>query len=98
MGNAEYMGSFLMALFVGKVDRDCREDDLRNLFEPFGKLARCTLKRGFAFVTFEEQEDADKACADLQGKELLGSTLFIEPAKQRNSGILPQCFPLYPFI
>ena len=72
---------------LGKIARDCSEGDLRDAFSVYGELARCTLKRGFAFVTFQEQEHADNACREMQGKDLLGSSLFIEVAKERNSGI-----------
>ena len=72
---------------IGKVARDCTESDLRDAFGAYGELSRCTLKRGFAFVTFQQQEHADEALHALNGKDLLGSCLFIEPAKERKPGI-----------
>merc|ERR1712137_401954 len=58
----------------------------------YGTLSRCTLKKGFAFVTFEEQSSADDATEGLQGKDLLGSPLFIEPAKSSRTTDRDSCF------
>ena len=62
------------------------EHDLEDMFGKYGKLSRCALKKGFAFVTFETREDADEATRQLQGKDLFGSNLYIEAAKERGAG------------
>lgn len=55
-------------------------------------MTRCDLKKGYAFITYEDQDAAEDATDALQGKDILGSEIVIEKAKARNSGILQQ-FP-----
>ena len=38
----------------------------------YGKLREVSLKNGYGFVEFDDDRDADDACHDLDGKELLG--------------------------
>mmetsp|Transcript_15044 Transcript_15044/g.25618 ORF Transcript_15044/g.25618 Transcript_15044/m.25618 type:complete len:151 (-) Transcript_15044:356-808(-) len=74
-----------MSLFVGQLSRDVRYDELKDLFEEFGELTRCELKTGtradYAFLTFENERDAEDALHSLQGKDLAGSKLNIEWAR-----------------
>ncbi|CAG2103423.1 unnamed protein product [Medioppia subpectinata] len=55
---------------------DC-DEKLRALFEPYGEISSAKVvpddsgkSKGFGFVSFEEPEMAEKACDDLNGKEL----------------------------
>ena len=72
------------------------QNDLEDLFGQYGKLSRCDIKKGFAFVTFENREDSEEAMRQLQGKELFDSSLFIEPAKERKTGA--NCLPAFYFL
>lgn len=82
----DFRVDFNQVINLGKISQDCTERDLRETFSAYGELSRCTLKRGFAFVTFENQENADKALDALNGTELFGRSVIIEPAKERNTG------------
>lgn len=64
-----------------------RESDIQDTFGKFGRMTRCDLKKGYAFVTYETQDIADDAKDALDGKNFFGSQIVIEPAKPRNSGI-----------
>eukprot|EP01125_Pyxidicula_operculata_P019799 TRINITY_DN720_c0_g1_i3.p1 TRINITY_DN720_c0_g1~~TRINITY_DN720_c0_g1_i3.p1 ORF type:complete len:124 (+),score=4.47 TRINITY_DN720_c0_g1_i3:211-582(+) len=70
-----------MALFIGRVSRDVRPKDLEDLFSQYGNLKRCDLKTNFAFVTFEDERDAEDAVKAINGTELFGSRVNVEWAK-----------------
>merc|ERR1712137_257677 len=59
------------------------EQDLKDLFSPYGELKRCEIKgRGqFAFVNFVEERDAERAHRALQDTEIRGARINIEWAR-----------------
>jgi polyadenylate-binding protein len=67
------------------------DEKLRALFEPYGEISSAKVvpddsgkSKGFGFVSFEEPEMAEKACDDLNGKELSnGKTLFVGRAQKK---------------
>ena len=83
-------------LFVGSLSWDTNDDGLRAAFSPFGEITEAVVitdrnsdrSRGFGFVTFEDDEAADKAVAELNGTELDGRTIRVDvaQAKERNRG------------
>ena len=54
-----------MSLFVGSCPDDMRQRDLEDAFDKFGRC-RVAMKRGFAFVDFEDTRDAEDALRDLR--------------------------------
>jgi cold-inducible RNA-binding protein len=78
-------------LFVGNMSFQTTESDLRALFEPFGQIMRIHLvndrethqPRGFAFVEMFKEDEAVKAMADLNGKEVAGRSLRVNEASPR---------------
>ena len=83
-------------LFVGSLSWDTNDEGLRNAFSPHGEVSEAVVisdrdtgrSRGFGFVTFEDDEAADKAIAALNGTELDGRTIRVDvaQAKQRSGG------------
>lgn len=76
-------------LFVGGLDRSIRGRQLNDEFSKFGpvKFARVKLRedgksRGFGFVEFENPEDAAKAQAEMNDKELSGRVIKVDFAKE----------------
>src|SRR2546428_13192663 len=69
-------------LFVGNMSFQTTEGELRALFEPFGQITRVHVAmdretgraRGFAFVEMPNDEEAAKAIAALNGKEVGGAS------------------------
>ena len=47
---------------------DVTEDQLKELFEPFGKIERVKKIKDYGFVHFEERESALNAMEALNGK------------------------------
>ena len=84
-------------LFVGNLSFNTTEGDVLDLFKQAGNVTSCELivdkftskSRGFAFVTMGTQEEATKAIADLNGKELDGRALTVNEARPREDR--PRC-------
>ena len=78
-------------LFVGNLNFRTTEVELRSLFEQFGELRRVQIitdretgrARGFGFVEMEHDDDASKAIAELNGKELGGRALLVDQARPK---------------
>lgn len=78
-------------LFVGNLSFNTTENDLQDLFAAHGPVAHVDLimdkmsgrPRGFAFVTMETKEDADKAIQALHGKNIDGRDLTVNEARPR---------------
>ncbi|HTQ85449.1 MAG TPA: RNA-binding protein [Candidatus Solibacter sp.] len=81
----------MKSLFVGNLNFQTSEADLRALFEPFGEIQRVHMAtdretgraRGFAFVEMASDEAAGKAIAALDGKEVAGRNLKVNEARPR---------------
>ncbi len=83
-------------LFVGSLSWNTDDRGLRAAFEPHGEITEATVitdrdsgrSRGFGFVTFADDEAADKAVAALNESELDGRTIKVDvaQAKERDGG------------
>ena len=79
-------------IFVGGLSWGIDEDGLREAFEGFGEIEYCRLvtdretgrSKGFGFVTFVNDEDADKAISEMDGQELEGRKIGVNLANERN--------------
>src|SRR5271156_6048996 len=78
-------------LFVGNLSFQTTENDLQDAFAAHGTVTETNLMmdrmtnrpRGFAFVTMSTPEEAQKAIAALNGKEMGGRALTVNVAKPR---------------
>lgn len=78
-------------LFVGNLSFSITENDLQDAFAVHGTVIEANLMmdratgrpRGFAFVTMGSPEEAQKAIAALNGKELGGRALTVNIARPR---------------
>ncbi|MCP9775562.1 RNA-binding protein [Cyanobium sp. WAJ14-Wanaka] len=83
-----------MSIFVGNLPFRAEQEDVAELFAPFGEVANCALplerdtgrKRGFAFVEMVDDAAELKAIDALQGVELMGRPLRINKAEPRSAG------------
>lgn len=71
-------------LYVGSIHFKLTEDDLRQIFEPFGPIDSINLhtdetgrSRGFAFIQFRNGVDAKQALDKMNGYELAGRNLRV---------------------
>ena len=78
-------------IFVGNLDFNVSEDELRNLFATYGTVDRVTIltdrdtgrSRGFGFVEMTNGEDGEKAIAALNGTQLAGRALNVNEARPK---------------
>lgn len=75
-------------LFIGGLNWDTEATQLKTAFSRFGALREATVvadrdtgrSRGFGFVTFENPADAAVAVRQMNGAEIDGRTLRVNPA------------------
>ena len=78
-------------LFVGNMNFQTTESDLRALFETFGEITRVQVmtdretgrSRGFGFVEMADDDAAAQAIAALNGKEVDGRALNVNEARPK---------------
>ncbi len=78
-------------LFVGNLSFQTTEIELSELFQPFGQVTRVQVimdretgrARGFAFVEMPNDEEANKAIAAINGKEVSGRALKVNEARPK---------------
>jgi len=88
-----------MDIYVGNLPWSCNDDDLRELFQPFGEVesARVVLdretgrSRGFGFVQMPKAEEAAQAIQGLNGQDMNGRPLRVnesqpKPREERGGG------------
>ncbi len=81
-----------MNIYIGNLSHEVTEDDLREAFENYGKVASAKvitdkfsgLSRGFGFVEMPNNSEADAAMKGLNGKELKGSIVKLSEARPRS--------------
>ncbi|KAL1565906.1 serine/arginine-rich splicing factor RS31-like [Salvia divinorum] len=59
----------MRAVYCSKFGYDTRESDLESLFSQYGKVERIEMKTGYAFVYFEDDNDAENAIRGLNGRK-----------------------------
>ena len=80
-----------MKLYVGNLSFDTNDQDLRELFEQYGKPTDIFImsdretgrSRGFGFVTMSSSEEGQAAIDALGGKDFQGRNLTVNEARPR---------------
>jgi RNA recognition motif-containing protein len=82
-------------LYVGNLNFKTRERDLREEFSRYGKIVdvyipsersatrQSSSARGFGFVTFEDERDAEEAAEDMDEREFDGRIIRVNKARPR---------------
>ena len=78
-------------IFVGNLSFNTSEEELRQMFEPFGQVDRVSImtdrdtgrSRGFGFVEMASNEDGEKAITGLNGTQVGGRTLNVNEARPK---------------
>ena len=81
-----------MTIFVGNLSWDTEEEDLRDLFNTYGKVTKCIIplerdsgrKRGFGFVEMTNESSEKNAIDDLQDVEWMGREIRVNKAAQKD--------------
>ncbi len=80
-----------MNIYVGNLSFGSSEDDLRSEFESYGEVMSVKIitdretgrSRGFAFVEMAEDSAAQTAIDALNGKDIDGRAVSVNPARPR---------------
>ncbi len=80
-----------MNIYVGNLSYSTTDDGLRQAFEQFGQVSSASVikdkysgeSRGFGFIEMPSKEEAEKAIAEMNGKELDGRTITVNEARPR---------------
>jgi RNA recognition motif-containing protein len=81
-------------IFVGNLSYATTESELESAFSAYGAVERVSVvrdresgqSRGFAFVEMTNSEDAAKAIAGLNGRDINGRSLNVNEARPREQG------------
>ena len=81
-------------IYVGNLPWSVTKDKLDELFSSFGEIEESLVvvnkytgrSRGFGFVTFKKDADADKAVAEMNEKDVEGRDLRVREAKPMKEG------------
>ncbi|CAF2803776.1 unnamed protein product [Rotaria sp. Silwood2] len=73
--------SQVKVLYVRNLTSDVGENDVKDVFLPYGNIERVRKVRDYAFVHFDKREDALNAMRALNGKSLGRNTMEISLAK-----------------
>jgi cold-inducible RNA-binding protein len=80
-----------MNIYVGNLLFDVTEDELKELFAPFGQVTEVRLimdkfsgkTKGFGFIEMPSKEEAEKAIEGLNGKDVKGRAMTVNEAKPK---------------
>ena len=78
-------------IFVGNLSFSATEDAVRSMFQAYGTIERVSLvtdrntgqARGFGFVEMTNDAEAERAIAELNGRELDGRALNVNEARPK---------------
>ena len=81
-------------LYVGNLPFSATDSEVEALFAPFGTVASVALindretgrPRGFGFVEMADEDAAAKAAAGVNGHEMNGRALRVNPAEDKPAG------------
>ena len=73
-------------VYVGGLNDTIKKEDLQTQFEKFGKLNKVWVAfnpPGFAFIEFFNMDEAEMACSNMNGTEIMGAKLRVEISRGR---------------
>lgn len=78
-------------LYVGNLPWTLTNDTLKDLFTAMGEITEAVIitdrmsgrSKGFGFVTFANEADAEKAVAEMNGKDIEGRKIVVNVARPR---------------
>jgi RNA recognition motif-containing protein len=80
-------------VFVGGLDKDASEEDLRKVFSEVGEVVEIRLmmnaqtqkNKGFAFIRYATVEQAKRACTELKNPQVNGKVCGISPSQDNDT-------------
>lgn len=80
-----------MNIYVGSLSYDVTEDEVRDIFSPYGEIAGISIitdkftgkSKGFGFVEMPKQEEAEEAIKCLNESEMKGRNIKVNEARPK---------------
>lgn len=80
-----------MKLLIRNLDHSTTEDEIREMFESYGKVQSCNLvldketqrSKGFGFVEMPKAGDAKAAMKSLNGEDVAGKKIRVKKAESK---------------
>lgn len=81
-----------MNIFIAKFDTQWKEEDLNNLFTPYGSVKSATIEmdafteksRGFGYVEMPDEEQAKAAIIALNETDVKGCQITVQKAEPKD--------------
>jgi len=77
-------------VYIKNLAEEVSDDQLRVMFEEYGKIVSAKVmsdeegkSKGFAFVSFEDHECAQRACEELNTKDIGGKPIYVGRAQKK---------------
>lgn len=72
-----------MQIYVGNLPDEFTDDQLKSMFEPFGRVVAATVgkEKGYGFVQMQKKAEARAAAEALRGKDMQGKPLRVKVLK-----------------
>lgn len=88
----------MMNIYVGNLPYRMTEDELRDLFAPFGDVTSAKIikdkmtdrSKGFGFVEMSDKAAGEKAVSEVNGKDIDGRPLRVNEAQPRENSPRPR--------
>ena len=82
-----------MNIYLGNLSYSATESTIRDLFEGFGEVTTAKIvtdkftgsSRGFGFIEMPNEDEAQKAIAELNGKEFQGRKMVVNESRPREN-------------
>src|SRR5436190_3533354 len=89
-----FLKSHKMNIYVGNLSWSLKDQDLSNLFSPFGEVTSAKIvtdkftqrSKGFGFVEMANDAEAQAAIAQLNGSEVEGRNLVVNESRPKQEG------------
>lgn len=87
-----WTGENIMKIYVGNIQRETAEHEVKDLFAAYGNVDSINLIRdnytkmlkGFGFIEMNDEAEAEKAIKNLDGQMLNGRPLTVNVAREKS--------------
>lgn len=73
----------MVKIFIGNLASSATAEELRELFEKYGKVSECDIVKNYGFVHMNNMSEAEKAIQHLNQHQLHGWSMNVEMSKGR---------------
>ncbi|XP_043931911.1 RNA-binding protein 4-like isoform X2 [Protopterus annectens] len=73
----------MVKIFIGNLPRQATEQELRNLFEKYGKVVECDIIKNYGFVHMDDKLSAEEAIRSLHQHVLHGVAINVEASRSK---------------